>query len=353
MGRRVLENLCCAMRDELAVMDFTFLYDSERDLFSIGFNVAEGRRDGSYYDLLASEARLGSYVSVALGQVPQEHWFSMGRLLIASRGEPILVSWSGSMFEYLMPMLVMPSYENTLLDLTCKSAVRQQIDYGRMRGVPWGISESGYNRTDVQMNYQYRAFGVPGLGLKRGLAEDLVIAPYASVMALPVAPREACENLQRLTNEGREGQYGFYEAVDYTPSRLPPDETSVTIQSFMVHHQGMSLLALVNLLWNADATPLHELPVAESGGFAVAGTGAEDGGRSAGGRFEAGGFADARGKRRGGDAGVHKSGDGISRSSSFVQRALQRRDQQSAGGGYIASGGTLRAYAVAGGFDAR
>ncbi|HEY3914358.1 MAG TPA: glycosyltransferase family 2 protein, partial [Verrucomicrobiae bacterium] len=145
-----------AQCDELAVMDFTFLYDSQRDLFSIGFNVAEGRRDGSYYDLLASEARLGSYVAVALGQVPQEHWFSMGRLLIASRGEPILVSWSGSMFEYLMPMLVMPSYENTLLDLTCKSAVRQQIDYGRMRGVPWGISESGYNRTDVQLNYQYR-----------------------------------------------------------------------------------------------------------------------------------------------------------------------------------------------------
>ena len=232
--------------DELAAMDFTFLFDEARDLFSIGFNVAERRCDTSFYDLLASEARLCSYVAIALGQVPQEHWFSLGRLLVASRGEPILVSWSGSMFEYLMPLLVMPNYENTLLDHTCKAAVQQQIEYGKLRGVPWGISESGYNRTDVHLNYQYRAFGVPGLGLKRGLAEDLVIAPYATAMALMVAPREACENLQRLAAEGREGAYGFYEAVDYTPSRLPPDETSATIRSFMAHHQGMSLLALDN-----------------------------------------------------------------------------------------------------------
>ncbi len=229
-------------------MDFTFLFDPARDLFSIGFNVTERRCDTSFYDLLASEARLCSYVAIALGQVPQDHWFSMGRLLVASRGEPILVSWSGSMFEYLMPLLVMPNYENTLLDHTCRAAVQQQIEYGNLRGVPWGISESGYNRTDVQLNYQYRAFGVPGLGLKRGLAEDLVIAPYATAMALMVAPRAACENLQRLAAEGRAGAYGFYEAVDYTPTRLPPDETSATIRSFMAHHQGMSLLALVNLL---------------------------------------------------------------------------------------------------------
>ncbi|MDB6036864.1 MAG: Cellobiose phosphorylase [Verrucomicrobiales bacterium] len=152
------------------------------------------------------------------------------------------------MFEYLMPLLVMPNYENTLLDDTCRAAVKQQIEYGKLRGVPWGISESGYNRTDVHLNYQYRAFGAPGLGLKRGLAEDLVIAPYASAMALMIAPRKACENLQRLAGDGRKGLYGFYEAVDYTPSRLPPGETSVTIRSYMAHHQGMSLLALVNLL---------------------------------------------------------------------------------------------------------
>ena len=234
--------------DELAVMDFAFIFNPIRDLFVTGFNVTERRFDNGFYDLLASEARLCSYVAIALGQVPQDHWFSMGRLLVAAHGEPILISWSGSMFEYLMPLLVMPNYENTLLDHTCQAAVQQQIEYGKLRGVPWGISESGYNRSDVQLNYQYRAFGVPGLGLKRGLAEDLVIAPYATAMALMVAPVAACENLQRLAAEGRAGAYGFHEAVDYTPVRLPPGETSVTIKSFMAHHQGMSLLALVNLL---------------------------------------------------------------------------------------------------------
>jgi cyclic beta-1,2-glucan synthetase len=233
---------------ELAAMDFTFLYDQDRHLLSIGFNVPDHRRDPSFYDLLASESRLASYVAVAQGQVPQDHWFALGRLLVPSPRGPVLVSWSGSMFEYLLPVLVMPSYENTLLEHTCKSAVEQQIEYGTLRGVPWGISESGYNLTDVNLNYQYRAFGVPGLGLKRGLADDLVVAPYASAMALMVAPLEACANLQRLARDGREGAFGLYEAIDYTPSRLPPGESSVTIRSFMAHHQGMSLLALVNLL---------------------------------------------------------------------------------------------------------
>jgi cellobiose phosphorylase len=230
--------------NELADVDFTFLFDPARELFSVGFNVTERRYDTSFYDLLASEARLCSYVVIALGQVSQDHWFTLGRLLVTLRGDLVLASWSGSMFEYLMPLLVMPSYEGTLLDQTCKGAVRQQIKYGQLRGVPWGVSESGYNRTDVHLNYQYRAFGVPGLGLKRGLAEDLVIAPYATAMALMVAPREACGNLEQLAAEGREGAYGFYEAVDYTPSRLPPGQSSVTIRSFMAHHQGMSLLAL-------------------------------------------------------------------------------------------------------------
>ena len=230
--------------NELADVDFTFLFDPARELFSVGFNVTERRYDASFYDLLASEARLCSYVVIALGQVSQDHWFTLGRLLVTLRGDLVLASWSGSMFEYLMPLLVMPSYEGTLLDQTCKGAVRQQIKYGQLRGVPWGVSESGYNRTDVHLNYQYRAFGVPGLGLKRGLAEDLVIAPYATAMALMVAPREACGNLEQLAAEGREGAYGFYEAVDYTPSRLPPGQSSVTIRSFMAHHQGMSLLAL-------------------------------------------------------------------------------------------------------------
>src|ERR1043166_4596255 len=136
-------------------MDFSFLFDQARDLFSIGFNVRENRRDQSFYDLLASEARLCSYVTIAQGQVPQDHWFSLGRLLVAPQGEPLLVSWSGSMFEYLMPILVMPTYENTLLDSTCRAAVEQQIKYGQSRSIPWGISESGYNRIDMNLNYQY------------------------------------------------------------------------------------------------------------------------------------------------------------------------------------------------------
>jgi cellobiose phosphorylase len=233
---------------ELANMDFVFLFDPVRELFTIGYNIAEHRQDNSYYDLLASEARLCSYVAIAQGQVSQEHWFSLGRLLVAARGVPVLVSWSGSMFEYLMPLVVMPNFAHTLLDRSYRGAVRHQIDYGRLRRVPWGVSESGYNLTDIQSNYQYHAFGVPGLGLKRGLAGDLVIAPYASLMALMIAPREACENLQRLAADGRSGAYGFYEAVDYTPSRLPPGQTSVTVRSFMAHHQGMGLLSLVSLL---------------------------------------------------------------------------------------------------------
>lgn len=240
---RTIETLA-RRADEMADMDFRLVFDPARELFSIGYNVGENRCDASYYDLLASEARLCSYVAIAQGQIPQEHWFSLGRLLVALRGDAVLASWSGSMFEYLMPLLVMPNYENTLLDQTCKGAVRQQIKYGQLRGVPWGISESGYNRTDAHLNYQYRAFGVPGLGLKRGLADDLVIAPYATAMALMVAPQEACDNLERLAAEGRAGAFGFYESVDYTPSRLPPDQTSVTIRSYMAHHQGMSLLAL-------------------------------------------------------------------------------------------------------------
>jgi cellobiose phosphorylase len=248
-SRRLLEVESLASQgDELAEMDFTFLFDRRRDLFSTGFNVGERRSDPGFYDLLASEARLCSFVAIAMGQVPQDHWFSLGRLLVASGSGPVLVSWSGTMFEYLMPLLVMPTYESTLLDQTYHAAVRQQIEYGRSRSVPWGISESGYNRTDVHQSYQYRAFGVPGLGLKRGLADDLVIAPYATAIALTVAPAEACENLQRLASEGRAGAYGFYEAVDYTAARLPPGETSATIRSFMAHHQGMSLLALANVL---------------------------------------------------------------------------------------------------------
>ncbi len=233
---------------ELALMDYRFLYDSARDLLAIGYNVDDRRLDAGYYDLLASEARLASFVGIAQGQLPQENWFSLGRLLTTSGGEPVLLSWTGSMFEYLMPTLVMPSYEGTLLDQTCRAAVARQIEYGNQLNVPWGVSESGYNTLDAHFIYQYRAFGVPGLGLKRGLGDDVVIAPYATALAMMVAPAAATRNLQRLAEAGAAGRFGLYEAIDYTPARLPLGQTSALVQSFMAHHQGMSLLALAYAL---------------------------------------------------------------------------------------------------------
>ncbi len=233
---------------ELAVMDFTFLYDSARDLLAIGYNVSERRRDPAYYDLLASEARLASFILIAEDRLPPDHWFALGRQLTTHGGAMALLSWSGSMFEYLMPLLVMPTYEHTLLDQTCRAVVARQIEYGHQRGVPWGISESCYNTTDAGGVYQYAAFGVPGLGFKRGLADDLVVAPYASALALMIQPREACRNLETLAEAGCLGGYGFYEAIDFTPIRVPRGRHSVTLRSYMAHHQGMSLLALTYLL---------------------------------------------------------------------------------------------------------
>jgi cellobiose phosphorylase len=231
-----------------ADLDYEFLYDRTRHLLAIGYNVDEFRRDTGYYDLLASESRLSNFVAIAQGQLPQECWFALSRMLTTVDGETVLVSWSGSMFEYLMPLLVMPTYEGTLLDQTCRGAIARQIAYGRQRSQPWGISESGYNTVDAHLNYQYHAFGVPGLGLTRGLAEDLVVAPYASALALIVAPEAACANLQRLAAAGLEGQFGFYEAIDFTPARLARGQTSAIVRSFMAHHQGMNLLALAHRL---------------------------------------------------------------------------------------------------------
>ncbi|MDD2046610.1 GH36-type glycosyl hydrolase domain-containing protein [Pseudomonas putida] len=232
----------------IAQMDFRFLYDTQRELFVIGYNADEHRLDAAFYDLLASEMRLTNFVLIAQGQVPQDSWFALGRLLTSNAGVPVLLSWSGSMFEYLMPMLVMPSYDGTLLDQTCQAAVTRQIDYGNQLGIAWGVSESAYNALDAHFNYQYRAFGVPGLGLKRGLGEDRVVAPYASALALMVAPTAACENLQLLAAQGLSGRFGLYEAVDYSQARLPPGQSAVIVRSFMAHHQGMSFLALTSLL---------------------------------------------------------------------------------------------------------
>ncbi|MCW3090577.1 MAG: glycosyltransferase, partial [Ferruginibacter sp.] len=252
-GRRAKELLLSVEQlavkcDELAALEYDFLYDKSQHLLSIGYNVEEQRIDNSYYDLLASEARLTTFVAISQGKLPQESWFALGRQLTSSGTTPILLSWSGSMFEYLMPLLVMPTYDNTLLDQTNKAVIQKQIEYGRKRGVPWGISESGYNMVDTSLNYQYRAFGVPGLGFKRGLSDDLVISPYSSVMALMVSPEDAYQNLQLMKESGFESNYGFYEAVDYTPSRLPRKTTHTIIKSFMAHHQGMSLLSISYLL---------------------------------------------------------------------------------------------------------
>ena len=234
--------------EELARMDYGFLYDADRHLLAIGYNVAQGRVDPSCYDLLASEARLACFVAISQGRLPQESWFALGRLLTASGRGPVLLSWSGSVFEYLMPLLVMPTYDNTLLDQTYRAMVERQIAYGKQRGVPWGISESGYNAVDAGLNYQYRAFGVPGLGLKRGLADDLVVAPYASALSLMVKPEEACLNLQRLCAEGLAGRFGLYEAIDYTPARVPRGQAGAIVRSFMAHHQGMILLSVAHAL---------------------------------------------------------------------------------------------------------
>lgn len=233
---------------DLAVMDFSFLYDKERGLLSIGYNVQESRLDKSYYDLLASEARLAYYVAIAQNQLPQESWFQLGRMMNARGRRPVLMSWSGSMFEYLMPELIMPGFDGTILNETCFNAIQRQISYGLKRGLPWGISESAYNLRDAAYNYQYQAFGAPGLGLKRGLADDYVAAPYATAMALMFMPAEACKNLQVLASKEACGRFGFYEAVDYTALRLPRGSDQAVIYSFMAHHQAMSFLALTSLL---------------------------------------------------------------------------------------------------------
>jgi cellobiose phosphorylase len=239
-----LTNECNGFSD----VEYDFLYDKPKHLFYIGFNASDDVSDKSYYDMLASEARLGIFTAIAQGKVPQESWFALGRLVTNPANAPVLLSWSGSMFEYLMPQLMMPVYTDTLLERTGKAALKNQIEYAAKNNVPWGISESAFNLVDTSLNYQYQSFGVPGLGLKRGLGDDLVIAPYATMLAVMVDPSEACDNLLTLSKSGFSGKYGFYEAIDYTPSRMPRGESHVLIKSFMSHHQGMGFLALAYYL---------------------------------------------------------------------------------------------------------
>ncbi len=238
--------------DELAAgMDFKFLFDEQREIFSIGYNLSTQQCDNSFYDLLASEARLASFVAIAQSQVPARHWFKLSRPMTHAAGRLALLSWGGTMFEYLMPPLLMRSYERTMLQETQHAIVRRHIQYGTERHVPWGISESGFYAFDYQQNYQYRLFGVPDLGLRRESSDNLVIAPYATFLALAVAPNEAWQNLQHLKQAGGANGYGYYEALDFTPSRKPKNLHAGIVRSFMAHHQGMSLVALDNVL-NGD-----------------------------------------------------------------------------------------------------
>ena len=241
-------------------MNFRFLYDPQRRLFAIGYRLANaegpGRLDASFYDLLASEARLASFLAIAKGDVPETHWFHLGRSVTSVHGAPVLLSWSATLFEYLMPLLVMRTYPDTLLDESCRMAVERQIDYGASRGVPWGISESAYSVVDRHGTYQYKAFGVPGLGLKRGLGDELVVAPYATALAAMLEPVRSAQNIRRLIDAGLLGEFGFFDAIDYTKrdhddgeltGNGPPNGPHV-VKTYLAHHGGMTLVALANAL---------------------------------------------------------------------------------------------------------
>jgi cyclic beta-1,2-glucan synthetase len=243
-----LAQLSAQAEREVLGMDFGLLYDPQvRHLF-IGYNVTANQMDPHHYDLLASEARLASLIAIAKGDVPAEHWFSLDRPLTHAEGAVALLSWGGTMFEYLMPPLLVHSHPGTLLAESQRAAVLEQMADGQRRGLPWGVSESGFSAFDADHNYQYRAFGVQGLGRKRGLDEDRVVAPYATALALPLFPPAAAQNLKRLRDLGMLGSYGFYEAIDFTTSRLPEGRDHAIVSSYMSHHQGMILAAIDNLL---------------------------------------------------------------------------------------------------------
>ena len=246
-------------------MEFGFLFNCDRQLLSIGYQGNEGTLDPSCYDLLASEARLASLVAIAKGEAPARHWFRLGRAVTPIAHGAALISWSGSMFEYLMPSLVMRAPIGSIIEQTSRLIVRRQIDYGAKLGVPWGISESAYYARDLEFTYQYSNFGVPSLGLKRGLAENVVVAPYATALATMVDPAAAARNFERLASVGARGRYGFYEALDYTPSRIPEGESVAMVRAFMAHHQGMTIVAIANaLLDGAMRARFHAEPIVQA-----------------------------------------------------------------------------------------
>ena len=227
--------------------DFSKLYDFEKNLFSIGFDIRENRLVDSYYDLLASEARLASFVAIAKRDVPYKHWFSMSRSLTTVDRYKGLVSWSGTMFEYFMPLIVMKSYKYTILDETYDFCIYSQRRYAKKLGIPWGISESAFNLQDLNLNYQYKAFGIPWLGLKRGLKDEIVVAPYSSFLALSKSPKEVLKNAEELKKLGAFDKYGFYDSIDFTPSRMYENKGAI-VKTYMAHHEALILLSINNYL---------------------------------------------------------------------------------------------------------
>ncbi|WP_341480421.1 GH36-type glycosyl hydrolase domain-containing protein [Clostridium cibarium] len=262
-----IDNLVEKIEKIMKEMDFKFLYNEERGLFSIGYNLEEKSLGSSYYDLLASESRATSFITIALNQIPKEHWFNLSRAMTDAFNEKSLVSWSGTMFEYFMPPLIIKSYKDTLFSMTYSSVINAQKAFANKKGVPWGISESAYYQFDLGENYQYKAFGIPGVGLKRGLEDELVISPYSTLITLPYSKDEGIQNLRSLMEKGTYGRYGFIEAIDYTPSRVSKMDTAEgraakkDVRCYMVHHLGMSLMALDNTLNdNIFQKRFHSIP---------------------------------------------------------------------------------------------
>jgi cellobiose phosphorylase len=227
--------------------DFSLLYDEERELLYIGMD-GEGETGSAHYDLWTSEARLTSLVAMGKGEVPFEHYRRLGRIPTRSGGHRTLISWSGTMFEYLMTRLFVPDPPGSMAETVHRGAIRIQREYAARIGLPFGMSESGYYAFDQQLNYQYKAFGVPDIGFKSGLVRERVIAPYASVLAAMVDPQAALANMERLEKEGAGSAFGFYEALDYTPERVGADTRVQVVKSAMAHHQGMTLCAVANIL---------------------------------------------------------------------------------------------------------
>ncbi|MDW7656829.1 MAG: glucoamylase family protein, partial [Bacillota bacterium] len=262
---RRIDHLIAALDRIIEAVDFSILYDAKYQLFSIGYNVASQTADSGHYDLFASEARVASFIAIARSEVPQKHWFALGRPLTMVKGIPACVSWSGSMFEYLMPNLIMKTPQGTVMQQSCQAAVIQQIAYARRRKIPWGISESQYYRFDTNSNYQYSAFGIPRLRLQASLRPAKTVAPYATMLALAVLPGQSLDNLTRMRALGAEGKYGFYEALDFNQPDAGRLESFSIVRSFMTHHQGMSFVAINNFLnHNIMRYRFHGDPVVQS-----------------------------------------------------------------------------------------